>query len=129
MLEKLPPRERQIVDLLYAEGDRTVAEVCEALPDPLSASAVRAMLTRLEAKGYVQRTSTERGFVYAPAVPEAKAKQSALSQLVRTFFGGSPVGAATALLGMSAKLDDDELAELERTISEARKARAGKAAK
>lgn len=125
MLEKLPPRERQIVDLLYVQGGRTVAEVCDALPDQLSASAVRAMLTRLAAKGYVQRTSTERGFVYSPAVPESKAKQSALSQLVRTFFGGSPVGAATALLGMSAKLDDDELAELERTIAEARKARAG----
>lgn len=54
MLEKLPPRERQIVDLLYAQGSRTVAEVCDALPDPLSASAVRAMLTRLEAKGYVR---------------------------------------------------------------------------
>lgn len=123
MLEKLPPRERQIVDLLYVQGGRTVAEVCEALPDPLTASAVRAMLTRLEAKGYVRREQSERGYVYAPAVPEAKAKQSALSQLVRTFFGGSPVGAATALLGMSAKLDDDELAELERSIAAVRKAR------
>lgn len=123
MLEKLPPRERQIVDLLYVQGERTVAEVCEALPDPLTASAVRAMLTRLEAKGYVRRQQSERGFVYAPAVPESKAKQSALSQLVRTFFGGSPVGAATALLGMSAKLDDDELAELERSIAAVRKAR------
>lgn len=129
MLEKLPPRERQIVDLLYAQGSRTVAEVCDALPDPLSASAVRAMLTRLEAKGYVRRSPSERGFVYVPAVPEAKAKQSALSQLVRTFFAGSPVGAATALLGMSAKLDDDELAELERTIAEARKARAAQTGK
>ena len=125
MLEKIPPRERQIVDLLYSGGAKTVAEVCEALPDQLSASAVRAMLTRLEAKGYVERTPSDRGFVYAPAVPESKAKQSALSQLVRTFFGGSAVGAATALLGMSAKLDDDELAELERTIAEARKARQG----
>ena len=61
MLEKLPPRERQIVDLLYAQGSRTVAEVCDALPDPLSASAVRAMLTRLEAKGYVRRSPSERG--------------------------------------------------------------------
>ncbi|MFC3712119.1 BlaI/MecI/CopY family transcriptional regulator [Sphingoaurantiacus capsulatus] len=123
MLEKLPPREREIVDLLYTQGERTVADVCAALPDTLTASAVRAMLTRLEAKGYVSRTPSDRGFLYSPSVPEAKAKQSALSQLVRTFFGGSPVGAATALLGMSAKLDDAELAELERSIAAARKAR------
>lgn len=121
MLDKLPPRERQIVDLLYVRGDATVAELCEALPVALSASAVRAMLTRLEGKGVVRRRPSERGFVYAPAVPQTAAKQSALSQVVRVFFNGSPVGAASALLGMSDKLEDEELDELERLIAEARK--------
>lgn len=123
MLEKLPPRERQIVDLLYVKGEATVAEVCAELPDQLSGSAVRAMLTRLEAKGFVRRCQSERGYVYAPAVPEAKAKQSALSQLVKVFFNGSAASAATALLGMSSKLADNELDDLERMIAEARKAR------
>jgi len=121
MLDSLPPRERQIVDILYLKGEATVAEVCEALPDPLSASAVRAMLTRLTGKGAVRRCETDRGLVYAPAVPEAKAKQSALGQVVRVFFGGSTAGAASALLGMSDRLDDAELDELERLIAEARK--------
>lgn len=120
MLDKLPPRERQIVDLLYTRGPATVAEVCEALPDQLSPSAVRAMLTRLEGKGMVRRETSDRGFVYAPAVAEAAAKKSALSQVVRTFFGGSPVGAATALLGMSDKLSDPELDALEALIAQAR---------
>ena len=123
MLEKLPPRERQIVDLLYSGGGSTVAELCDRLPDPLSPSAVRAMLTRLEAKGFVRRMQSEKGYVYEPAVPEARAKQSALSQLVKTFFNGSPVGAARALLGMSSKLKDDELDQLERMIAVARKGR------
>ena len=121
MLDKLPPRERQIVDLLYVRGDATVAELCEALPVALSASAVRAMLTRLEAKRVVKRRQSERGYVYAPAVPQTAAKQSALTQVVRVFFNGSPVGAASALLGMSDKLQDEELDELERLIAEARK--------
>jgi len=121
MLDSLPPRERQIVDMLYLKGEGTVSEICDALPDPLSASAVRAMLTRLTAKGFVRRRETDRGFVYAPAVAEAKAKQSALSQVVRVFFGGSAAGAASALLGMSDKLDDQELDELERLIAQARK--------
>lgn len=121
MLDKLPPRERQIVDLLYARGPATVAELCEALPVTLTPSAVRAMLTRLESKKVVRREASDRGFLYVPAVAEAAAKQSALAQVVRTFFGGSPVGAATALLGMSEKLDDQELDELERMIADARK--------
>lgn len=125
MLDKLPPRERQIVDLLYVRGAATVAELCEALPVALSASAVRAMLTRLEAKSVVRRQPSERGFVYAPAVAQTAAKQSALSRIVQVFFNGSPAGAASALLGMSDRIDDDELEELERLIAEARKSRGG----
>ena len=121
MLNSLPPRERQIVDILYLKGEATVADVCEALPDPLSASAVRAMLTRLSGKGFVRRRETDRGITYAPAVPESKAKQSALSQVVKVFFGGSAAGAASALLGMTDKLEDEDLDELERLIAEARK--------
>jgi predicted transcriptional regulator len=121
MLDSLPPRERQIVDILYLKSGATVAEVCDAVPDPLSASAVRAMLTRLEAKGFVRREASERGYVFLPSVPEAKAKQSALRQVVRVFFQDSPVSAASALLGMTDRIDDDELDELERMIAEARK--------
>ena len=126
MLSKLPPRERQIVDILYERGALAVAEVCEALPDPLSGSAVRAMLKRLEDKGYVQRTDSERGFLYRPVLSDTVAKKSALSEIVRVFFNGSPASAASALLGMSKQLGDDELSELEAMISRAREEKGGK---
>ena len=90
------------------------------MPDTLSASAIRAMLTRLESKNFVRREASDRGFLYAPRVAEERAKQTALSQVVRTFFKGSPVSAATALLGMSEQLDESELDALERLIAEAR---------
>jgi predicted transcriptional regulator len=126
MLSKLPPRERQIVDILYERGSLAVAEVCEALPDQLSGSAVRAMLKRLEDKGFVNRSESDRGFLYSPVVSETAAKKSALSEIVRVFFNGSPASAASALLGMSDKLDNDELTELEQMIARARKAKGGK---
>jgi predicted transcriptional regulator len=125
MLSKLPPRERQIVDILYERGPVAVADICDALPDQLSGSAVRAMLKRLEDKGYVRRTESERGFLYSPAVSENAAKKSALREIVRVFFNGSPASAASALLGMSDKLKDDELNELEKMIAKARKAKGG----
>jgi predicted transcriptional regulator len=126
MLSKLPPRERQIVDLLYERGSLAVADLCEALPDQLSGSAVRAMLQRLERKGYVQREDSERGFLYSPAVADSVARKSALSEVVRVFFNGSPAGAATALLGMSERLDQKELDELEQMIARARASKGGK---
>jgi predicted transcriptional regulator len=125
MLSKLPPRERQIVDILYERGPSPVADICAALPVPLSGSAVRAMLKRLEDKGYVHRAESERGFLYSPAVSETAAKKSALSEIVRVFFNGSPASAASALLGMSEKLKEDELNELEQMIARARRAKGG----
>ena len=126
MLSKLPPRERQIVDILYERGPVLVAEICDALPDPLSGSAVRAMLKRLEDKGFVQRSESERGFLYSPVVSDTLAKKSALSDIVKTFFNGSPASAASALLGMSDRLKEDELDELEQMIARAREAKGGK---
>lgn len=123
MLSKLPPRERQIVDLLYERGSMAVAEICKTLPDRLSGSAVRAMLQRLERKGYVRREDSDRGFLYTPVVADSVARKSALSEVVRVFFNGSAAGAATALLGMSDRLDSDELQRLEEMIARARAAK------
>jgi predicted transcriptional regulator len=123
VLNKLPPRERQIVDLLFERGDMAVAELCDALPDPLSGSAVRAMLKRLEDKGFVRRAESERGFIFSPTMSDAAASKTALSSVVKTFFNGSAAGAATALLGMSGSLDAHELDELEAMIARARAAK------
>ncbi|MEO7750409.1 MAG: BlaI/MecI/CopY family transcriptional regulator, partial [Sphingomicrobium sp.] len=123
MLNKLPPRERQIVDVLYERGALAVVDICNALPVQLSGSAVRAMLKRLEDKGFVQRADSDRGYIYSPVVSNAVAKTSALSDIVKTFFNGSPASAASALLGMSDRLKENELDELEQMIAQARKAK------
>lgn len=123
MLNRLPPKERQIVDLLYQHGSMTSAEVTSSLPSSPSGSAVRTMLKRLEDKGFVRREDSERGYLYSPAVSDQTARKSALSEVVRVFFNGSPTSAASALLGMSDRIDKQELDELERLIAEARKAK------
>jgi predicted transcriptional regulator len=78
------------------------------------------MLQRLERKGYVQRRDSERGFLYSPKVEDSVASKSALSEVVRVFFNGSAAGAATALLGMSDRLQTEELDEIEQMIAKAR---------
>ena len=123
MLNRLQPKERQIFDLLYERGAMTAADVGDALPEPLSGSAVRTMLRRLEDKNAVRRSDSERGYLYAPAQSDQTARKSALSEVVRVFFNGSPTSAASALLGMSNGIDDQELDALEKMIAEARKAK------
>ena len=104
-------------------GPWAVAHIGDTPPVQLRGSAVRAMLKRLEDKGYVQRAESDRGYLYSPVVSDTVAKKSALTEIVRVFFNGSPASAASALLGMSDKLKEDELDKLEQMIARARKAK------
>ena len=81
------------------------------------------MLKRLEDKGFVRREDHERGYLYSPAVSDQTARKSALSDVVRVFFNGSATSAASALLGMSDKIEPSELDALEKMIAQARKAK------
>jgi predicted transcriptional regulator len=118
----LSRRERQIMDAIYQVGEATAQEVLGRLPEPPSYSAVRALLRILEDKGHVRHRRDGQRYVYAPTVPRDRARVSALRQVVRTFFDGSPGAAAAALLDLSrADLTDAELAKLETLVERARK--------
>ena len=117
----LSRRERQIVDILYARGKATAAEVQAALPEPPSYSAVRAMLRILEDKGHVKHEQDGPRYVYVPTVVRDNAKRSALHHVLKTFFDGSTEQAISALLDESAaKLSDAELDRLAQMIDQAR---------
>jgi predicted transcriptional regulator len=118
----LSRRERQIIDILYAQGRATAAEVQAALPDPPSYSAVRAMLRILEEKGHVKHEQDGPRYVYVPTVARDNAKRSALRHMLQTFFDGSAEQAISALLDdSSTRLSDRELDRLARMIDQARR--------
>jgi BlaI family transcriptional regulator, penicillinase repressor len=113
--DTLPRREREILNAVIA-ADRPVSveEIRAGLTDPPSYSAVRAMLGKLEAKGHVRHREEGLRYVYSPTAPRSTARRTALQQLVKVFFGGSPGEAATALL----KQDDWTVAELDALTEE-----------
>jgi len=118
----LSRRERQIVDILYAQGRATAAEVQAALPEPPSYSAVRAMLRILEDKGHVRHEQDGPRYIYKPTLPRDNAKKSAMRHMLHTFFDGSAEQAISALLDdHSARLSDAELDRLAGLIAQARK--------
>jgi len=121
-LLNLGRRERQIMDIVYAKGQATVTEVLEALPDPPSYSATRAMLNLLEEKGHLRHTEAGRKFVYQPTVPREKARRSAVHNLLHTFFGGSVSEAVATMIEQDRKnLTPEDLDRLARLIDEAKK--------
>ena len=118
--DPLSRRERQILDILYAKGTATAAEVQEALPDPPSYSAVRALLRILEDKGHARHETQGTRYVYLPTVAREDARNSALRRIVKTFFDGSAAQAAAALVD-SGSLSDEDLSRLSSLIDRARK--------
>ncbi len=120
MIETLPRREREIFEIVASAGKATAVEVRAAMKDPPSHSAVRTLLARLEQRGLLRHRQVEQAYVYESVPQPAKVRESALTQLVKTFFNGSAASAATALLGLSNDLDPAELEALQRAIDDAR---------
>ncbi len=121
--EKLTRREREIMDVLFALGGSTSAEeVRQRLTDPPSYSAVRAMLVKLEAKGYVRHREEGLRYVYLPTSSRMVAQRSALQKLVEVFFGGSPSQTATALLKQE-RWSEEDLDALSAEIEKVRQSR------
>ena len=67
--DDLSRRERQIMDVVYARGEATAAEIQEALPDAPGYSAVRALLRILEDKGALKHREDGPRYVYLPTQP------------------------------------------------------------
>lgn len=120
--ESLSRRERQIMDIVYRRGEVTAAQILADLADPPSYSAIRALLRILVDKKHLQHREDGPRYVYSPTVRRQTARARALAQVVNTFFEGSALKAASALLGSSQrKLTETELDELSALIEAARK--------
>lgn len=110
------------MDVLYRRGRATAADILEDIPDPPSYSAVRAMLRVLEDKKHIRHEEKDLRYVYLPIVPRDKARRSAVTHLLDTFFDGSTEQAVATLLNISARdLKQEDFDRLAALIEEARK--------
>ena len=113
----LSRRERQIMDVVYAKGESTAAQVVAALPDPPSKTAIRTLMTILERKGHLKHREQGNAYVYVPTNPRQQAAKSALRRVLQTFFAGSLEQAvATHLADDQSHIDEAELKRLAKLI-------------
>ena len=116
----LSKREKQILDIVYARGSATAAEVRGDMRDPPTDAGVRTILRVLVEKGHLRIEQDGPRYNYLPTVPRETAQRSELQHVVRTFFGGSVESALTTLLDLRpGDLDDDERRRLKRLIDKA----------
>ncbi|MCY2929504.1 MAG: BlaI/MecI/CopY family transcriptional regulator [Planctomycetota bacterium] len=121
-LHHLSRRERQIMDVVYARGRCSVADVHAAIPAPPSYSAVRTLMRILETKGHLRHEADGVRYVYLPIRSRRDAGRSAVRGLLTTFFDGSAARAVAALLAESdARLTAEEIDQLRGLVENLRK--------
>jgi BlaI family transcriptional regulator, penicillinase repressor len=116
----LTRRESQIMAILHRRRRATVEEIRAELPEAPTPSSVRKLLEIMIERGLVAREYDGPRFAYFPAVHPEEASRSALAQLVRTFFNGSPGSVVAALLESPTSLSDAEYKRLSGLLKRAR---------
>jgi predicted transcriptional regulator len=121
--ERLTRREREIMNAIFASGNRASAEdIRGRITSPPSYSSVRVMLARLEKKGYVKHQEDGLRYIYSATTSPTVAKRTALHQYLHTFFGGSLQQMMMSLV-REGSWSDEDLHELRSEIERVRKER------
>lgn len=110
-----PPRELQVMGILWKRGSATVAEVRRDLDQPLAYTSVLSALQALEEKGHVRHESEGRAHRYYPAVDAAHAGKSALARIRDAIFQGSTARMFAHLVAEE-RLSQEELRQARRLL-------------
>jgi predicted transcriptional regulator len=107
--------EHRIMEVIWARGSATVAEVVEALKGRDAYTTILTLIRILKAKGYLTSRKEGRAFVFTPTVDRDTVARKAVHQLLTKFFAGSPSELVLSFL-RDEELTAAELDEIKATI-------------
>lgn len=112
-----PPRELEVMAILWRRGSATVAEVREEIEEELAYTSVLSALQTLEEKGYVRHEPEGRAYRYFPTVAAERAGGSALARIKDAIFQGSAERMFAQIVS-DRKLGREELERMRRLLAE-----------
>ena len=111
-MEKLTPKEEEIMRWFWSKGPLFVKELQELYPEPRPHFNTLSTLVRLlEQKGYVAHKAYGKTYQYYACVAEDEFRKSTLKDVVRKYFADSYLQAVSTLVQDNA-LRDAEIEEL-----------------
>lgn len=111
------PRELDVMSVLWRAESATVAEVRDALDEPLAYTSVLSALQTLEEKGFVRHEAEGRAYRYFPVVNSDQAGSSAISRIRDAIFQGSAERVLAQLVS-DRDMSRDELERMRRLLDE-----------
>jgi len=116
-VERLTPRETEIMNVLWDRGPSTVAEVRDALDDGSAYTTILTLMRVLEEKGIVSRRAEGKAHRYRALVRREAARSRAVDGVLGQFFRGSAELMLTQLVSRR-DLDEDALLRLRALVDE-----------
>ena len=116
--------EHRIMEVIWAKGSATVADVVQALNGKDAYTTILTLMTILKGKGYLSSRKEGRAFVFAPRVDRNTAARKAVQQLLSKFFAGSPSELVLSFL-REEKLTPQELDAIKKKIEASSEERHG----
>lgn len=104
-VERLAPRQREMMRVIYADGGATIRDIHSRIPDPpRSICGLRTQLNRLAKRGLLRTRSSGRHseIVYLPSECSPDVQLSAFARIADDHFGGSATRALRALTKLAA---------------------------
>src|SRR5690349_24563726 len=109
--------EHRIMEVIWAKGSATVADVVEALHGKDAYSTILTLMRILKIKGYLSTHKEGRAFVFTPKVDRGTAARKAVHQLLSKFFAGSPSELVLTFL-RDEEITPEELDHLKQIVTE-----------
>ncbi len=109
--------EHRIMEVIWARGSATVAEVGEALEGKDAYTTILTLMRILKSKGYLSTRKEGRAHVFTPKVDRSTVARTAVRQLLSKFFSGSPSELVLSFL-REEEITPEELDEIKRKIVE-----------
>lgn len=107
--------EHRIMEVIWARGSATVAEVVEALNGRDAYTTILTLIRILKAKGYLTSRKEGRAYVFTPKVDRDTVARKATHQLLSKFFAGSPSELVLSFL-RDEELTPEQLDQIKQTI-------------
>lgn len=115
-MEKLTPKEEELMRYFWAQGPLFVRELVALWPEPKPHfNTLSTMVRTLEAKGYVGHNVYGSTYQYYPLVSEEEFSRKTLRGVISKYFDNSYLGVVSSLV-QEEKVSVEDLRELIRRI-------------
>lgn len=114
--------ELAVLEALWGHGGRDAKSVHGeiGMRRGISLNTVQSTLERLFRKGLLRREKVSHAYLYTPALQRKELMERLIGDVVETLSGGRPEPMLAAFVDLAARVDEENLARLERLLAERR---------